>query len=189
MLIETDRLILRPWENKDEDAFIALNADPDVMRYFPALLSPDLSRDLMNRIVTRSKEDGFCFMPVEDKASGLFLGFAGLSRPRYASTLPFEPCVEIGWRFHKTAWGQGFATEAARAWLRFGFETLDLKEIVSFAPLMNKPSQRVMQRVGMICNSSDNFFHPALEETDPLGPHVLYRLAKRDWGNIQVSSV
>ncbi|WP_417687323.1 GNAT family N-acetyltransferase [Roseibium sp.] len=179
--LETDRLILRRWTDADRFAFAAMNADPEVMRYFPSTLNRVESDKLYDKAVLLTQKDGFCFSPVEDKETGEFLGFVGLSVPRFEPELPFDPCVEVGWRLIRKAWGQGLATEAARAWIGFGFETLKLEEIVSFTTITNLPSQRVMQRLGMIRSMADDFHHPALPPDHPLGPHVLYRLNRSDW--------
>jgi len=181
MYLETERLIIRPWQDEDRDPFSRLNADREVMKYFPSTLTRERSDALIDSARERIGDDGFCFSPIEEKATGRFLGFAGLSRPRYATPLPFDPCVEIGWRPARFAWGQGFATEAARAWLRIGFETLGLDEIVSFTTVVNQRSRRVMERLGMRRNPADDFLHPALEPGDPLRPHVLYRLSRNGW--------
>lgn len=178
LTLETDRLLLRAWQDEDLEAFAAMNADPEVMRHFPAVLSRDETAAMMERARGRITTDGICFMPVERKADGMFLGFVGLSRPAYPKPLPFDPCVEIGWRLARHAWGQGYATEAAREWLRFGFETLALDEIVSFTARGNLASQKVMQRLGMVRDPGDDFLHPMLDEDHPLAPHVLYRLAR-----------
>lgn len=181
--LETERLFLRPWQESDLEPFAELCADSEVMRYFPAVLSREESEALIARAVMKTRDDGFCFQPVEEKTSGRFLGFVGLSRP--ACDLPFTPCVEVGWRLARTAWGQGYASEAARAWLRFGYETLDLAEIVSFTAVQNVPSQAVMRRIGMHRDEADDFDHPQIGEGHPLRPHVLYRLRRADWARIQ----
>ncbi|SFT77467.1 Acetyltransferase (GNAT) domain-containing protein [Pseudovibrio denitrificans] len=98
--------------------------------------------------------------------------------PTYPEPLPFDPCVEIGWRLIPDAWGRGVAQEAARIWLRFGFETLQLNEVVSFTSRINWRSEKVMQRLGMLRDASGDFDHPLIEDGHPLKPHVLYRLSK-----------
>ncbi|SDU41878.1 GNAT family N-acetyltransferase [Stappia sp. ES.058] len=173
--LETDRLILRPWREADRAPFAALNADPCVMRYFPATLSREESDALILRAMEKAETDGICFQPVEEKASGAFLGFVGLNRP--APDVPVPDTLEIGWRLARYAWGQGYATEAAMAWLRFGFETLRLREIISFTAVPNAPSRRVMKRLGMTEDTTGAFGHPAVPEDHPLRPHVLYRLS------------
>jgi RimJ/RimL family protein N-acetyltransferase len=172
--LETDRLILRPWTAADAEPFAALNADPQVMRYFPATLSRSESDSTINRARTKAQVEGICFQPVEEKATGRFLGFVGLNRA--APDVPVPDTPEIGWRLARHAWGQGFATEAASAWLRFGFETLRLSEIISFTTVGNTPSRRVMERLGMTEDPAGAFEHPALPADHPLRPHVLYRL-------------
>ncbi|WP_417677935.1 GNAT family N-acetyltransferase [Roseibium sp.] len=181
MYLKTERLILRPWQEEDKEPFARLNADREVMRYFPSVLTREKSDALIDIARERTREDGFCFSPIEEKETGTFLGFVGLSRPRYAKPLPFDPCVEIGWRLARAAWGKGYATEAARAWIGFGFETLGLDEIVSFTAVSNERSQRVMERLGMHRDPQDDFLHPAIEPSHPLAPHVLYRLPRSDW--------
>ena len=173
--LETDRLVLRPWRAEDAEPFAALNADPQVMRYFPATLSRSESDAIIARARGKAETDGICFQPVEEKASGRFLGFVGLNRA--APDVPVPDTLEIGWRLARHAWGQGFATEAAMAWLRFGFETLRLPEIISFTTVGNIPSRRGMERLGMSEDPAGAFEHPALEVGHPLRPHVLYRLS------------
>ncbi|MBD8891573.1 GNAT family N-acetyltransferase [Roseibium litorale] len=181
MYLETERLILRDWKDEDREPFAAMGQDPEVMRYFPGLLSRQDSDALVDRAIAKQSADGFCFVPVEEKATGKFLGFTGLSRPSYPKPLPFDPCVEIGWRFCRQAWGKGFASEAAREWLRFGFATLGLEEIVAFTTVTNLKSQAVMRRIGMTTHSRDDFPHPMLDSDHPLVAHVLYRLSKEAW--------
>lgn len=184
-VIETERLVLRPWADEDREPFATLNADPQVMRYFPSTLDRGESDALLDTARQRSREDGICFQPVLVKESGAFIGFVGLNRPRHA--LPFAPCVEVGWRLSRDAWGHGYASEAARAWLRFGFETLGLEEIVSFTTVTNTPSRRVMERIGMERDEAGDFDHPALDPGHPLLRHVLYRLKAEHWGRMQTA--
>ncbi len=110
---------------------------------------------------------------------GAFLGVTGLSRPSFEA--PFTPAVEVGWRFAREAWGHGYATEAAKAAVEFGFETLGLREIVSFTVPANERSWRVMERLGMKRDPVDDFEHPRLPEGHPLRRHFLYRLRASDW--------
>ncbi|MBO6758111.1 MAG: GNAT family N-acetyltransferase [Roseibium sp.] len=179
--LETNRFVIRPWREDDLDAAAEICADPEVMRYFPAVMSRMETTHFINRAMEKHRKDGFCFSPVIDKTDGEFLGFVGLSRPTYKAPLPFDPCVEIGWRLKRSAWGKGVASEAARAWLRFGFETLKLSEIVSFTARQNMPSQKVMKRIGMTRDRDGDFEHPALDLGDDLSWHVLYRLTSADW--------
>lgn len=182
--LETERLAIRPWQDADRAPFAALCADPQVMRHFPGVLDRAQSDALIDRAVERAsvpvsdraRGGGLGVQPVVRRADDAFLGFVGLSRPTWP--VPGAPdCVEIGWRLARFAWGQGYATEAAAAWCRFGFETLGLREIVSFTATGNARSRRVMERLGMRRDPRDDFNHPLPPPGDPLRAHVLYRLA------------
>lgn len=181
IFLETDRLVLRAWRDSDLTPFAAMCADPDVMRYFPEPMTFAQTEALVEKARQKQKQDGFCFAPVETKAGHEFLGFVGLSIPRYSKPLPCDPCVEVGWRLKRSAWGKGYASEAARAWIRFGFETLHLDEIVSFTTVTNTPSRRMMERIGMKRSRKDHFLHPMLPDDHVLAPHVLYRLPRSSW--------
>lgn len=176
--LETDRLLLRRWRLADRFPFAALNADPQVMAYFPAVLSRAQSDALVEHIEMQFDQYGFGPWAVEIPDAVPFAGFVGLSIPQF--TAHFTPCVEIGWRLAARHWGHGYATEAARAVASFGFETLRLDEIVSFTVPANLRSRRVMERIGMTHNPADDFDHPSLPAGHPLSRHVLYRLRSGD---------
>jgi ribosomal-protein-alanine N-acetyltransferase len=110
---------------------------------------------------------------------GSFIGFVGLSVPSFDAH--FMPAVEVGWRLARETWGHGFATEAARAAIRDGFEHLGLSEIVSFTVPANVRSIRVMERLGMTRDPVDDFDHRRLPDRHRLKPHVLYRLSRARW--------
>ncbi|NJP24694.1 GNAT family N-acetyltransferase [Microbispora sp. SCL1-1] len=173
--MRTERLVLRRWREDDKEPFAALNADPVVMEHFPATLSREDSDALAERIEAGFDEHGFGLWAVE--ADGEFIGFTGLSVPRF--TAPFTPCVEIGWRLARSAWGRGYATEAARASLEDGFGRAGLTEVVSFTAVQNVRSQAVMRRLGMTHDPADDFDHPALPAGHPLRRHVLYRIRRQ----------
>lgn len=173
-VLETDRLLLRPMTDADREPFAAMNADPEVMRWFPETLSRAESDAAMDRIRDAVARNGFGWNAIEVKGGPGFIGFVGLNVPGYA--LPFGPCVEIGWRLAREAWGQGYASEGARACLAFGFGRLGLAEIVSFTAVGNQRSQAVMQRLGMTRDLEGDFDHPVLAPHHPLARHVLYRL-------------
>ena len=177
-MLETERLLLRPWKQEDYDPFAALNADPVVMEYFPSTLSRKESDAMADRVCGLIDEKGWGFWAAEEKESGSFIGFIGLNEPGH--DLPFNPCVEIGWRLATPFWGKGYATEAANACLAFAFNDLDLDEVVSFTTVRNTRSRAVMERLGFI-NSGEDFDHPAIEDGHPIKPHVLYRLSKDAW--------
>jgi RimJ/RimL family protein N-acetyltransferase len=130
-----------------------------------------------DRIEAGFGANGFGLWAVEVATTGEFIGFTGLSRPRFDA--PFMPAVEIGWRLARPAWGYGYATEAARAALAYGLGPADLDEIVSFTTVTNTRSRAVMDRLGLTHNSGDDFDHPMLAADHPLRAHVLYRLSRR----------
>ena len=171
---ETDRLKLRQWRSSDYPAFAAMSADLRVMEYFPNPLTSDESDALASNIEALITEKGWGFWAVEIKDSQKFAGFVGLHEP--IMTLPFAPCVEVGWRLGYEFWGQGYATEAANASLKFAFEVLELTEVVSFTATQNLRSQAVMKRLKMQ-NTGKNFDHPKVPIAHPLREHVLYSLS------------
>jgi len=150
-----------------------MNADPEVMRYFPSVLAPEQSERVADRIEEHFEARGFGLWALEIPGVVAFAGFVGLAVPRFETA--FSPCVEIGWRLARAHWGQGYATEAAAAALRFGFEALRLPEIVSFTVPGNARSRRVMEKLGMTHDPRENFQHPLIPAGHPLREHVLYR--------------
>jgi RimJ/RimL family protein N-acetyltransferase/aminoglycoside phosphotransferase (APT) family kinase protein len=180
--IKTERLILRPWRNEDLETFAKLNADPRVMEYFPSTLNREESNLMAEKIQRIIKERGWGWWAVSVPGISDFIGFIGLNSLE-KSRLPvhFSPAVEIGWRLAYEHWGKGYATEGARACLKYGFEKLGLNEIVSFTAVPNIPSQAVMKKIGMHHDPKDDFDHPKLQEGHNLRRHVLYRLTKDEW--------
>lgn len=173
--MRTERLILRPWRDDDLEPFAVMNADPEVMEYFPSTLTREQSDAMVARITVGLREDGFGLWAVEVCETGRFAGFTGIVWQRFEAH--FTPAVEVGWRLAREAWGNGYATEAARAALGHGFGTAGLEEVVSLTSRTNLRSQAVMRRLGMTHDPRDDFDHPLLEPGDPLRPHVLYRLS------------
>jgi RimJ/RimL family protein N-acetyltransferase len=178
--LSTPRLTLRGWREADREPFGELNADPEVMEYFPRALTRGESDGLVESIEAGFKQHGFGLWAVEVTEAGEFIGFTGLAVPSFEAH--FTPAVEVGWRLARSAWGHGYATEAARAALAFGFEQAELDEVVSFTSAGNARSRAVMKRLGMTHNSGDDFNHPNLTEGDPLRRHVLYRLRAKPGG-------
>jgi len=170
----TPRLRLRGWSASDVAAFAALNADPRVVEYLSGPLSYEQSAAMVERLDRELLEHGFGLWAVEIRATGQCAGFIGIR------TVPFEehftPAVEAGWRLAAEHWGQGYATEGARAALQFGFEHVGLKEIVSFTAVINTRSRRVMEKLGMTHDAQEDFAHPRVPVGNPLRRHVLYRL-------------
>jgi RimJ/RimL family protein N-acetyltransferase len=175
-VIETERLILRPWRAADRAAFAALNADPEVMRHFPETLTREQTDGMIGRIQDRFAAHGFGFGAAERKSDGALVGMVGLQR--VAPEIPCAPAVEVGWRLARAHWGQGYATEAARGWIDWGFATQDLPEIVAFVVPENRRSQAVMTRLVMTRDPARDFEHPALPEGHRLRPHWLFARAR-----------
>jgi ribosomal-protein-alanine N-acetyltransferase len=174
MDLSTSRLRLRRWRAADREPFAAMNADPVVMEYFPDRLTREQSDDLIEKIEAGFDANGFGLWALQVKSTGEFVGFTGLAKPSFKAH--FTPAVEVGWRLTRSAWGKGYATEAAQGALAFGFEDVGLDEIVSFTTATNKRSRAVMERIGMTHNPDDDFDHPDLQNGDPLIRHVLYRV-------------
>ena len=172
--LRTARLLLRNWRESDLEPFAEMNADPEVMRYFRA----PLTRERSDALAEKSRADidavGWGLWVVEIADDGAFAGFVGLADRR--GTAHIVPAVEVGWRLARKHWGRGYATEAARAAVAYGFDEVGLDEIVSFTSAVNLPSRRVMERIGMTYDPADDFENPDLPEGSPLRPHVLYRL-------------
>lgn len=179
---KTERLWLRNWEERDRAAFRALNQDPVVMEHFPRPYTYAETDGHWELLKERIHRRGYGLMAVERIDTGQCIGFVGIQEPSYE--LPFGPCTEIGWRLAREHWGHGFATEAARACLRFAFEGRDLDEIVSFTAVPNQRSIAVMERLGMH-RDPETFAHPKVPADSPLREHVLYRLRADDWRRTQ----
>lgn len=171
--MQTDRLILRRWQDSDRAAFAALNADPEVMLHFPNTLTREQSDGFVDRIEAKFDEYGWGLYAVEVKDGPGFIGFVGLLV--IDMDAHFSPATEVGWRVAKEHWGKGYATEAANRVLEHAFDEIGLKEIVSMTATANTPSRAVMERIGMTRNPDDDFDHPNLPEGHDLQRHVLYR--------------
>lgn len=171
-MIETDRLILRNWRPSDIDGWAALNADPQVMEHFPGTHTRPESEAMAMMNQRLIDEKGWGLWAVERREDGVFLGFTGLMDLRDSN--PLAPGVEIGWRLARHAWGAGYASEAARAALDFGFTKLKLPQIVAFTATGNIRSQAVMDRIGMVRREDLDFDHPALPRGHALERHVVW---------------
>ncbi len=180
--LETNRLILRPWQESDLQPMCEINQDPKVMKYFPSLINRQQTCDFIKRIKSHDNKYGYAIFVVTLKPESKMIGFVSLlHRTKEEFDTPFAPTTEIGWRLSSHHWNQGYATEAAMAVLQYGFTMLNLDEIVSFTVVANKPSRRVMEKIGMQYNPTDDFDHPNIEVSNPLCKHVLYRLNKTEY--------
>ncbi len=174
--LHTPRLLMRRWTGADRDAFAAMNADPEVMRYFPVVQDRSTSDASVDRIEALFTVQGFGLWALERLDTGHFIGFTGLNP--MPDGVPAAGGYEVGWRLAAAAWHQGYATEAATAVLRLAFGDLGLEELWSMTAVRNEPSQRVMQRLGMTYSTS--FEHPRVPVGHPVRPHVLYRRTRRE---------
>jgi RimJ/RimL family protein N-acetyltransferase len=173
VVLRTGRTALRRWRAADREPFAALNADPPVMAYFMWALSRSQSDAFADQIDQELAERPFGLWALGIPGVTPFAGFVGLHVPSF--TAHFTPCVEIGWRLAAAYWGQGYATEAARAVLAYAWDPLGLPEVVSFTTVTHRKSRAVMERIGMTRDPGDDFGHPRVPEDHPLRPHVLYR--------------
>ena len=175
----TSRLRMTVFSQSHLSELVRLNADPEVMRYFPATLSFEESATLLQRIIEHQRINEYSLFAIHLKESGAFVGWCGLMKVPFSAH--FTTAVEIGWRLNKIFWAKGLAPEAAKSVLRFGFLDLGLSEIVSFTTALNHPSVRVMQKIGMGCSPEDTFDYANLSINHPLQRYILYRLQKTEW--------
>ena len=178
-MIRTDRLILRRWTDADLAPFAAMNADPIVMQHMPGPMTDEASDAFANRIERHWEERGWGLWAVEVPDLAPFVGYVGLWPADYLA----DGMVEVGWRLASGHWGNGYATEAAREALRFGFDEVGLDEIVSFTVPQNVRSRRVMERIGLVRDPAGDFDHPRVDQVayPQLVAHVFYRLSRAAW--------
>ncbi len=172
----TRRLLLRAFDDADRAPFAAMNADPQVMEHYPAVLTRAQSDAFVDRVLATWEEYRFGVWALERRDTGAFIGYAGLWP--VPLEVPVEPKVEVGWRLDAAHWGHGYATEAADAALRFAFDELGRSELVSFTSVQNQRSRAVMERIGMVRDPTADFDHPALPSGHRLSRHVLYRAVR-----------
>jgi RimJ/RimL family protein N-acetyltransferase len=177
--LESPRLLLRQWQAEDFSAFATMNADPEVMEFFPDILTRSESDAAVQRYQSHIAEFGWGFWACEHRANKKFIGVVGLNP---MNDLPIGDGIEVGWRLSKDHWGKAYATEAGLASLEFAFNTLGLQEVVSITSLTNRRSQRVMEKLGMV-NSNRNFMHPRVAEDSELREHVLYSMSRKQFEN------
>lgn len=176
-VLQTERLLLRLWEPKDAQPYYDINQDPLVIEHLPGPLTHEQVADFMARMNKQYHEKRYTLWAVELKKTGELIGFIGLNYTDWPAH--FTPAVEIGWRLGSQHWGHGYATEGAKACLRYAFDVLQLPEIVSFTVPANVRSIAVMERIGMQRDAGDDFAHPRLAPEHRLSKHVLYRMSKK----------
>jgi RimJ/RimL family protein N-acetyltransferase len=171
-VIQTDRLILRPAVDADRAAVAAINADPLVGAWLGGVRDRAWSDAFIDQHRAYIARHGFGYWVVERQADRRVIGMAGLWDT--FDGYPFGTRIQVGWRLASDAWGQGYATEAARAALDYGFDVLKLPEVIAITARSNLASQAVMGRIGMVLDPARDFEHPAVPEDDPLRPHVTF---------------
>ncbi|MCI5075705.1 GNAT family N-acetyltransferase [Oricola sp.] len=180
MRVETERLIMRPWEERDRDLFYEINSDPEVMAFFPMRRTREQADAFFDTLLDRQK-NRVTFSALELRETGKCIGFCGLHEDNIEPHFP-AGTVEIGWRLVTRAWGKGYVTEGARAALAYGFTQMGLAEIVSFAVHDNHRSTAVMERIGMRRDPGSDFDYFKIPDTHPhLKRHVVYRISAEDW--------
>ncbi len=187
--VTTKQLWLRQWRQGDRDPFALMNADDEVMRYFPGTLSRFQSDTWIDYVSDEIDREGWGLWAVQHIHTSAFVGALGLHRVEFDTD--FTPAIEIGWRLARRYWGHGFATEAATGVLEVAFDRLGLDEVVSFTVPHNEASRRVMEKIGMMLDPDAEFDHPRVDpDTHPqLVRHVVYRLTQREWQARRSSSV
>ena len=178
-ILETERLILRTWIDADLQPMLDINQDPKVMEYFPSLQDLKTTKSFLTKVNNHLNEHGYSLYACVRKNSNEFIGFIGLFTTDFKAH--FTPATEIGWRLSSRHWGQGFATEGAKAVLDYAFRDLKRPKLVSFTATENKRSIRVMEKIGLHHNAEHDFDHPKLDDTSPLKKHVLYQLTRDEY--------
>ena len=171
-LFKSDRLGFRNWQETDIENLATINADKEVMKFFPSTRSLSETKTFIKRMQQQYIEKGYCYFAVDTLKDETLIGFIGLSEQNYEAD--FTPCIDIGWRLAKSAWNKGYATEGAKRCLEFGFKTLHLDKIYSIAPVVNTRSQQVMQKIGM--HEVKTFAHPQLLDNARLRKCLLYEV-------------
>ncbi|MEM7187089.1 MAG: GNAT family N-acetyltransferase [Bacteroidota bacterium] len=170
-VLQTPRLGLRSWLPSDEAPFIEMGQDEAVMAHFPGLLSADDTLAMIQRLNNHFNTYGYTYFAVDELSSGNFIGFTGLANQTWESE--FTPCVDIGWRLHRSSWGNGYATEAAEACLKAAGPQFGIQQVIAFATNTNLPSINVMKKIGM--QQIGTVQHPHILNDDRFDHCVVYR--------------
>lgn len=183
IVIETTDLILRPWEDRDRAPMAAIQGDHMVRRYFPRVMTPQQVDDDIDLAQIKARENGFHVQAAEHKETGELAGLIGLAViPDFIrEAIPSRPRVEIGWVLASRFWGMGLAPQGALAWLDFAW-SIGIPEVVATTAAINHQSRRVMHKIGMWHDPSDNYQRPTFEGPHPSRAHVVYRIANPNDG-------
>ncbi|MDX1446597.1 GNAT family N-acetyltransferase [Lishizhenia sp.] len=176
-IFTSQRLGFRNWKDADLDIYAAMNANTDVMQYFPTLMTQEESKASIEKFNSQFQELGYTYYAVDELESGEFIGFIGLSWKDFESS--FTPATDIGWRLKPSAWGKGYATEGAQRCLAYAFEVLKLEKVIAICPEVNTPSERVMQKIGMKLQGA--FKHPFLKDYPHLERCLCYAIASNEF--------
>lgn len=179
MFIKTTHLTLRHWQKCDLEPFALMNADPRVMEHFPSIKTFEESLKEYEAILEHFEKHGYGLWAVSENNKTNFIGYIGLRYIDFPAA--FTPAVEVGWRLAYDYWRKGYATEGAKASLKYGFEILKLPEIISFTSSENLRSRKVMERIGMHRCEKNDFDHPKLPEGHRLRRHIFYKISQSDW--------
>jgi len=171
--LESERVLLREWQESDLEPWIALNLDSDNLRYFPRTFTAEESASSFKRISEALQKNQFGLWAAEEKASGEFMGFIGLARQDLLG-VSFMPCHEIGWRLDRKYWGRGYATEGAKVALAYGLTELEIPIIYSYTSINNLPSINVMKKIGLLERPELAFEHPRIDPGNPVRSHLVY---------------
>ncbi|KAA5537530.1 GNAT family N-acetyltransferase [Taibaiella lutea] len=171
-IFTSQRLGFRNWANNDVPLMTVINADIDVMEFFPATVTRVQTEQFIERMQDMFATKGYCYFAVDRLEDGAFIGFIGLGYQDYDA--PFTPCTDIGWRLDKNFWNQGYATEGAERCLEYAFEDLKLQNIKAIAPEINTRSINIMQKIGM--KKQSDFLHPKLADDERLKHCVCYEI-------------
>jgi RimJ/RimL family protein N-acetyltransferase len=173
-LFKSRRLGFRNWLESDTEKLAAINADEEVMAFFPSTRTRQETENFISRMQHQYSKKGYCYFAIDNLEDDAFIGFIGLSEQNYEAD--FTPCIDIGWRLAKTAWNKGYATEGAKRCLEYGFEILKINKIYSIAPVINTKSEQVMKKIGM--SKVKSFDHPQMLDDARLRTCVLYIMKK-----------
>ena len=173
-LFTSQRLGFRNWLPADIAPMAAINEDPDVMEFFPAIKTYKETEEFIERMQQQMADIGYCYFAVEKLNDGAFIGFIGLSDQVFESS--FTPCTDIGWRLAQDQWNKGYATEGAQRCLAYAFDKLGITKVHAITPAINLRSQRIMQKIGM--KKAAEFMHPLLINDERLRECVVYEIGK-----------
>jgi RimJ/RimL family protein N-acetyltransferase len=178
-MLSTERLLLRSWNEVDINSYYKINQDPKVIEFLPSSLSIAQVKNFIDYANRQQEEKNYTLWAVEHKEDSKLIGFIGLNYTDFAAY--FTPAVEIGWRLSSKYWNKGYATEGAEVSLKFAFDKLNLKEIISFTAMNNLRSRRVMEKIGLNYVVNGDFNIPSLPVEHKLSKHVLYKLSKKEY--------